>query len=639
MIRVYRFGLLQPTENADVVREQMWLAHKYRNTLTEIERGRRAATRLLHSSVGDIPALEADVEKAEEEHRGALDVILRHRAKTRSRSETPEMKGLEKEARRKRSIARKALSDARRLLREDASVRAEEGIIHSKKNELVRSARDYSGLGHNGPHRGAWGTYLLVESAADQAAHKPLYRGADASDPHFVRAGDVRRFRVGVQLQGGLPIADALAGADSQLRLASVEDRAWLDRSGGAKRPPHHGKRTHMRTTLRMRVGSESRTKPIWATWPMIMHRPIPDGAIIKMVTVAVERIGPRECWYACFTVDLPARRATCGTGRIAMPVGWRTRPAGALRVAVLVDDRGGQPSEVTLDSEWISSLDKADELRRTRDTNFNAARDALNVWLTDRTDLPDWLLEARPHLWQWRSAGRLAALAKRWRNNRFVGDEDSYVALETWRYKDRHLWEWESSQRSKTLLRRREQYRKLAAHLAKEYGEVLLADTDKRVLAKRGGVDVTENDTARLNRVRAAVSELEGAVRNAFLAAGGIITKVDVSSGGGESGAGATHECHLCGFPNEFDAALSVEQHCDGCDAMWDQDANMAKNMLKRRERIGDAPSPGTARDGDNANDSGDKYEGRFAKARRKKAEKTAAAGTARKADDDAAE
>jgi len=237
MIRVYRFGLLPPTENVDAVREQMWLAHRYRNTLTEIERGRRAATRALHSSVGDIPALEADVAKAEEEHRGALDVILRHRAKTRSRSETPEMKGLEKEARRKRSVARKAISDARRLLREDASVRSEEGVIHYKKNELVRSARDYSGLGHHGPHKGAWGTYLLVESAADQAAKKPLYRGADASDPHFVRAGDVRRFRVGVQLQGGLPIADALAGTDSQLRLSPVDERAWLDRSGCALDP------------------------------------------------------------------------------------------------------------------------------------------------------------------------------------------------------------------------------------------------------------------------------------------------------------------------------------------------------------------------------------------------------------------
>jgi hypothetical protein len=639
MIRVYRFGLLPPTENADAVREQMWLAHRYRNTLTEIERGRRAATRALHSSVGDIPALEADVAKAEEEHRGALDVILRHRAKTRSRSETPEMKWLEKEARCKRSVARKALSDARRLLREDASVRSEEGVIHYKKNELVRSARDYSGLGHHGPHKGAWGTYLLVESAADQAAKKPLYRGADASDPHFVRAGDVRRFRVGVQLQGGLPIADALAGTDSQLRLSPVDERAWLDRSGGVNRSTRHGKRSHMRTTLRMRVGSANRTTPIWATWPMVMHRPIPDGAIIKMVTVAVERIGPRECWYACFTVDLPARRSTCGTGRIAMPVGWRTRPAGALRVAVLVDDRGGQPSEVAHNSDWISYLDKADELRSTRDTSFNAVRDALNAWLTDRTDLPDWLLEARPHLWQWRAAGRLAALAKRWRNNRFVGDEDSYVALETWRYKDQHLWEWESSQRSKALLRRREQYRKLASHLAKEYGEVLLADTDKRVFARQGGVDVTENDTARRNRVRAAVSELECAVRNAVLAAGGIITKVDVSSGGGDSGAGATHECHLCGYPNEFDAALSVEQHCDGCDATWDQDLNMAKNMLKRRERSGGSAPPGIARDGDKSNDSVAKYEGRFAKAKRKKSENAASAGTTRKADDDASE
>jgi hypothetical protein len=44
-IRVYQYGLKAPTQNADLVREQMILAHRYRNTLTEIERGRRSAIR------------------------------------------------------------------------------------------------------------------------------------------------------------------------------------------------------------------------------------------------------------------------------------------------------------------------------------------------------------------------------------------------------------------------------------------------------------------------------------------------------------------------------------------------------------------------------------------------------------------
>jgi len=43
-MKVYRYGLLGPRDAAPVM-EQMQLAHRHRNTLIEIERGRRAAIR------------------------------------------------------------------------------------------------------------------------------------------------------------------------------------------------------------------------------------------------------------------------------------------------------------------------------------------------------------------------------------------------------------------------------------------------------------------------------------------------------------------------------------------------------------------------------------------------------------------
>jgi hypothetical protein len=582
MIRVYRYGLLAPTENGEIVRDEMLMAHRYRNTLVEIERGKRSAIRAVLSQAGDIPTLEAACSHAEEEHRRAFEVVMRARAKTRSRSETPEMKSNEKAARARRSEAKRALADARKAIRKTPSLVEAQAAIYDRSSELVRSARAHCGLGEKGPHFGAWGTYLLVEAAGEQAAKSlPLYRGADANDPSFVRFADVHRQRVGVQIQGGMSIAEAFSQEDTRLRIGGVDDRAWYDRSGGEARARGQGKRASMRTTIRLRIGSAGRA-PIWGTWPMVMHRAIPEGAVIKSVAITVEKIGPREAWYACITVDESnvERRPTCGTGRVAVPVGWRVRPGRDLRVAVLLGDHDGDaPTEVMLDAEWNAALDKADALRETRDKGFNVARDALAAWLKDRAGLPAFLDHVRPHLWQWRSAGKLSALALRWRNERFAGDEDAYVALESWRYKDHHLWEWEASQRKKTLLRRREQYRRLAAQLSREYGEVLLADVDKTQLARRpDATEKYENETARSNRFRAAVSELEEALRNAFVRAGGRVTKVDVSGSAqeGGSGVGATHECHVCGYPNDFDAALQVEQTCMGCGSIWDQDVNM---------------------------------------------------------------
>lgn len=42
-MKVYQFGLMDPVQNASIVVEQMRAAHRYRNDLIAIERGRRAA--------------------------------------------------------------------------------------------------------------------------------------------------------------------------------------------------------------------------------------------------------------------------------------------------------------------------------------------------------------------------------------------------------------------------------------------------------------------------------------------------------------------------------------------------------------------------------------------------------------------
>src|SRR5690606_21269492 len=107
--------------------------------------------------------------------------------------------------------------------------------------------------------------------------------------------------------------------------------------------PDHRtGRRAGTRRLLRLRIGSKGGT-PIWAEWPMIMHRPLPDGARIKAVTVSRRR---RDCrrweWLAHVMVDIPesASRPTPIDGAVALNLGWAQMDDG-VRAGMLLGTDG----------------------------------------------------------------------------------------------------------------------------------------------------------------------------------------------------------------------------------------------------------------------------------------------------------
>src|SRR4029077_13309836 len=190
------------------------------------------------------------------------------------------------------------------------------------------------------------------------------------------------------------------------------------------------------RTTLRLRVGSDESKRPIFAVWPMRMHRPLPPNSLIKTASVKREKIGPRDRWTLQITVDMTetkivAPKPTIG-GAVAIDIGWRllkmqtdtqtqsemptastdvtavsdedSRPADgsdnpswqpqdALRVASYGDDSGNQ-GELRLDARLLSALKYADRLRGIRDTAFGVALQQLVSFLRVARDLPPWLKE-----------------------------------------------------------------------------------------------------------------------------------------------------------------------------------------------------------------------------------------------------
>ena len=508
--RVYRYGLLPPHEGEKKVREQMWLAHRYRNKLVEIARERRSAVRKLEASFKNAAAAKRRIEEEEKEveHLGHEAAELKQQSKLAGKP-TRVPKELRDElaaARTKRKEAFRTFTAVRWANK--ARSAAQQKMLNKTFGKLRRAARAACGA--------FWGTYLLVEASDDQAQKMPLYQpDGSPNDPRFVRwRGDSR---IGVQLQHGLTVADALAGEDTRLRIE-------------VGKPPEHADPTSRRSakrryaTLAIRIGSNGRA-PVWARFKMVLHRPLPENGQIQWAVVHARRIGPRTEWYCALTVKyMPeAARTPAPSGAVAVDVRWAHVGHGEIRVAEVCSAE--ERRALMLPADGTAQIRKAEELRSVRDDNFNTAR-ALLIAALLRIRAPKWLKEKTETLAHWRAIAKLAAVVRVWKNQRFKGDEVIYTALEAWRYHDHHLWAWESSAREKGIRHRREVYRVFAARLAEKYDTLVVEKRDLRP-AIRVLEETPEAKTARANGRLVAAGVLRDALKLAFTSRGRRIVEV----------------------------------------------------------------------------------------------------------------
>jgi hypothetical protein len=618
---VYRYGLRPPIEGAQFIAAQMDAAHRYRNVLVSIAHGERNARR---SAIEAIPEVQA----ATEEARALLDALLRagdamkaEHVKARAKEHSENAQAVRTAAREAFKASMTRLYDARRAAGRDPVVRAEIKRVTDLSHELYVSARRWQSPW--------WGTYSFVEKRHEQSLQRvlspgkkielPLWDELDPCDPRFVSAANESNIIGAYNNQG--------PEADHSSWLA-IEPGIVL---GASKHPPS-AKRQGLYRVLAMQIGTESRGgKKVWGRWPMILDRPIPDGARITECKIIMRTEGPHRRWEAHLTLNMDAapRREECGEGRIAMDVGWRLL-GDELRVARAVAD-DGQTYELRLSARLIESLTKANSLRSIRDVNFANARLALLYWCGSVT-MPAWLAETilRPDdpakRWQaigkWKNPRRLASLVERWRHARFAGDAQAFALFEAWRLQELHLWDWECSQRAQALAQRKQFYREFAAKLARRYGVLVLEKFDLRRVVELPDLESTEHsfETARSMRTIAAISELRNVLEHAFTVRGGTVRTRDATL--------TTHECPLCAAVTDFDAARHVRWTCASCGAQWDQDDSACRILLSRdaRELAHEQAGPTVQQK--------PKRESRWAKIKREKRERAEKAEAACKAE-----
>lgn len=567
--KIYEYGLLPPTYNADRVDHQIRAGHRYRNVLIEIERERRAKVREILVGHADTEPLAAEVVRLTAELEAARQRLKLARATTRSRSDSAGDRLAVREIVTRLKVARTTLKEAKTRIAGDPEIQAKliAAQEHAHQRQLAERARTEA----------YYGTYLLAEAAAEQASKSK-------TDPSF--APYRGEGRIGVLIINGIGVAELTD--DTRIQIHARDNGRGGRRAGQGR-------------MLRLRVGSDERRGPIWAEWPMILHRPLPEGARIKQATVIRRR---RDCrrwdWRVQILLDLsasPSRTTTPADGACALNLGWAHMRDGIRAGYVIGTD--GREHEVAVSRSVIDRLDKADSIRSIRDRDLNTMRAALAAWIAEHP-LPTLapqptsgdgrtasLAERADHLYQWRSPSRFATLARCWRMHRFDGDSAGYELLEAWRYRDEHLQRYEAGLVRGAQLARREGYRVLAAQLAARYRVLVVDDTDLRDLQRSPMPESerTEIDAAKLAQCRAAGSELRAALSNAF----GVTRVVKVSA------KNVTATCHACGSIEKWDRAASGRKHlCASCGVTWDQDANACRNLLREfevreRQRVAD--------------------------------------------------
>jgi hypothetical protein len=471
-------------------------------------------------------------------------------------------------------------------------------VAHNDRKKRIRAGFAAQGL--------YWGTYGVVDQSMNKAQSGP--------PPQFKSwRGDGK---IGLQVQRDPTVTDVLAGRH---RFVQIDPPPPL--------PEGHSKRQEKtrRTVCRIRIGSTGRRglTPVWATVPFTMHREMPADATVKWCYLFRERIGTREEWRVQFVLaregGFPKLKPSAATGTVGVDVGWRRVPEG-LRVAYWVGS-DGREGQLILPARRLDAWPHVEELQGVRDRNFDGAREVLARWLEGdpllpdwvglhiakleadlrRTDLregvrpaleqevavyrtyaaraltgnwlvpqpPEWFVEKTARLRQWRSANRLAAVVRRWRNERFVGDEVIFNLMEEWRRRDRHVYDWMESRRKRNVRWRNDAYRAFASELRQRYRTAHLENVNWAELQKNLPPEMDPAGVPADWRKAAAVGTLLAFIKEA--------APVSVMI----PAAHTTDGCHVCGHIEDFDR-LELVRTCPKCKAVWDQDKNAAVNLLR---------------------------------------------------------
>lgn len=589
-IIVHQYGLLPPVGEKDVI-DILYKAHRFYNSLIELYRERADHVRDLDSA--EIRAKSAEIA----ESHSALDEIrvminaLRGAKPAEGKTEHQEQIDLLKTEGEAACCQQKRLTVELRALfkvqRSDPEHTAAVAAVYKEYREKLTECRRTSGL--------YWGTYNAVFTAAEKA------NKTSVGKPSFKRWTGEGTLSVQVQKTAAnaesLPqsIEALFDGEHKLLRIDPVDPRAW------DPDVPKGERKRLSRTKLWFRVASDEKKKPVFAEFPLILHRRIPEEAQITNASITRRKHANHGKWtlQLTLTVPDPVHRpvAEVLTGRgIAFDFSWRSKQAKDLRAAYWIDTDGNR-GEFLLPSTIRDGIRHARAIRGIRDQLLNEVKAALLEDLRDRDKLDSELREDVHHLSVWRSPQKLARL---WYQHKdkllpllshqpslLVGTHVSKYPsyLERWVHQDRHLWQYEVGTQSRCIGHRNAIYANVASRLVQEYDYIILEDLKVASWAKKPNpeekvdlpADLASLDSSsRSQRVEVAPGYLKETIKKTGARAGVPVIMIPAPN--------TTKICHLCGAI--CDVGPELLYTCE-CGVIWDCDFNAASNILVLGQRV----------------------------------------------------
>lgn len=514
--RIWRFHAIEPSgEDARAVREVLWRSGRYYNTLIEIERDRQARYAAIRREYApNLAALEDEWERLDERAgdlvREAKRTRQRHWQRTRGDKTLAVPAGIDA-ALTETQAAKKLVAGNAKPLRAAFSARLTPDRVRYKTETQARAA----GAGPRIKSR--VNADVLAEMLADvttDAAWRAVARSDDDAQ-QLVRAA---RARCGLPPGTYLVIEEAVARARKdasprtprfrasrgegkiavQLRDTIVDDvfagRSMFLRLDPDPRANRKG-RSEQHFTARVRVGSDERA-PIWAAFPVRLHRRPPNDAVVKWAWITVRRHGERTRYELQLVLEHASfadakRPAGVGDGG-HVRIGWGQTDCG---VRVATWDGG----DLIVPRSILSRAEHGDALRSHADTHFAVVKRVIRLitrtsgWERVQSDrrrleLRSICVAFAEHVF----GDDLRTLWRRWVDSRprdlFVSiaearrwlDAPPRHALAWWLYmwarKDVHLRQWSADVRASVERRRDALFRETAIRLSTQY-ETLSVD------------------------------------------------------------------------------------------------------------------------------------------------------------------
>lgn len=466
-VLIRKYGLLDPIDWGSDCEGQLLLQNTLWNRLVGIERETQTRCRKILSADADYAQLITELR--------ALDIEIADHWRRRRSPDHAIAAGETVAQIRALILRRRQLTQRERELRAALRPQFASALLQVdiERKAAVKRARQESGLW--------WGNYNAVCAAYERARVRALRSGATLRFRAFDGTG---RFRN--QIVGGMSVEDLFAGSHSQVCAAHLADDAHTH-------PVRAERRRLSRTTLTATVYTVSRERRS-LTWPMIMHRPIPEDARIKEIVVTRKREGTRFRWAAIFICTrVTSVSSPKPMPRIAQVALACHQDDDGVRVAT-VSDTEGHVEHVRLPDAVVKRAAYIETLRARADARLSDMRARIASWLAT-ADFPvelDALARLAAQAW---SPAPLSQLALAWRQHPGFRS-DWQGELESWRrVEKREHTEMENLHR-KMLGLRRQHYQCEAKRLAERYGSITLTTLDPEA-------------TQRLRRL-AAISELD---------------------------------------------------------------------------------------------------------------------------------